>query len=146
LDAAHRRGLVHRDVKPGNLLVARSGSGDVMDPEHVYLADFGITKHVGMRTELTAAGTILGTLHYMSPEQIQEHTVLGAADQYSLGCVLYECLTGHAPFERSSNEALMWAHMHEFPARPSLLRPELPRAIDEVFARVLAKHPDDRYT
>ena len=146
LDAAHRRGLVHRDVKPGNLLVSLSGSGDVLDPEHVYLADFGITKHVGGRTGLTVAGTILGTLHYMSPEQIKEQSVLGTADQYSLGCVLYECLTGRAPFERSSNEGLMWAHVQEFPAAPSLLRPELPPALDEVFARVLAKHPEDRYT
>ena len=146
LDAAHRRGLVHRDVKPGNLLVALSGSGEAIDPEHVYLADFGITKQVGGRTGLTVAGTLLGTLHYMSPEQIQEQSVLGTADQYSLGCVLYECLTGRAPFERSSNEALMWAHVHEFPAAPSLLRPELSPAIDEVFARVLAKHPEDRYT
>jgi serine/threonine-protein kinase len=146
LDAAHRRGLVHRDVKPGNLLIARSGSGEAMDPDHVYLADFGITKHVGGRSGLTAVGTILGTLHYMSPEQIQELSVLGTADQYALGCVLYECLTGRAPFERSSNEALMWAHLHDFPAAPSLLRPELPPALDEVFARVLAKHPEDRYT
>jgi hypothetical protein len=145
LDAAHRRGLVHRDVKPGNLLVTRNGSGDTIDPEHVYLADFGITKHVGGRTGLTVAGTLLGTLHYMPPEQIQELPVLGTADQYSLGCVLYECLTGRAPFERASNEMLMWAHVHELPAAPSLLRPELPPAIDEVFARVLAKHPEDRY-
>jgi serine/threonine protein kinase len=143
LDAAHRRGLVHRDVKPGNLLIAQGN--DDGDPDHVYLADFGITKYVGARTGLTVAGTVLGTVHYISPEQIQELTVLGSGDQYSLGCVLYECLTGRAPFERSSNEALMWAQVQEFPAPASLLRPELPPAIDEVFARVLAKHPADRY-
>jgi serine/threonine-protein kinase len=143
LDAAHRRGLVHRDVKPGNLLIAQGG--DDGDPDHVYLADFGITKYVGRRTGLTVAGTVLGTGHYISPEQIQHHTVLGAADQYSLGCVLYECLTGRAPFEKGLNEAILWAHVHEFAAPPSLLRPELPPAIDEVFARVLAKEPDDRY-
>jgi hypothetical protein len=143
LDAAHRRGLVHRDVKPGNLLIAR-GTEDG-DPDHVYLADFGITKHVGGRTGLTVAGMILGTVHYASPEQIQELAVLGTADQYSLGCVLYECLTGRAPFEKSSSEAIMWAHVHEFAAPPSRLRPGLPPAIDEVFARVLAKDPDDRY-
>ena len=111
----------------------------------MYLADFGITKYVGGRTGLTVAGTVLGTVHYISPEQIQDLTVLGTADQYSLGCVLYECLTGRAPFEKSSNEAIMWAHVHEFAAPPSLLRPELPPAVDEVFARVLAKHPDERY-
>ena len=143
LDSAHRRGLVHRDVKPGNLLIAQGG--DEWDPDHVYLADFGITKYMGRPSGLTVAGTVLGTGHYISPEQIQHHTVLGAADQYSLGCVLYECLTGRAPFEKGLNEAILWAHVHEFAAPPSLLRPELPPAIDEVFARVLAKEPDDRY-
>jgi uncharacterized membrane protein YgcG len=143
LDAAHRCGLVHRDVKPGNLLIAR-GSADG-DPDHVYLADFGITKYAGRRSGLTVAGALLGTVHYVSPEQIQDLTVLGAADQYSLGCVLYECLTGRAPFEKSSNEAIMWAHVHEYPAPVSRLRPDLPPAIDDVFARVLAKDPGDRY-
>jgi serine/threonine-protein kinase len=143
LDAAHRRGLVHRDVKPGNLLISRDG--DEEDPDHVYLADFGITKYVGRRSGLTVAGTVLGTVHYVSPEQIQGRTVLGTADQYSLGCVLYECLTGRAPFEKNSNEAIMWAHVHEFAAPPSLLRADLPPAIDEVFARVLAKEPGERY-
>src|SRR5580704_16938932 len=143
LDSAHRRGLVHRDVKPGNLLIAQGG--DDGDPDHVYLADFGITKYVGRPTGLTVAGTVLGTGHYISPEQIQHHAVLGAADQYSLGCVLYECLTGRAPFEKGLNEAILWAHVHEFAAPPSLLRPELPPAVDEVIARALAKNPDDRY-
>jgi serine/threonine-protein kinase len=143
LDAAHRRGLVHRDVKPGNLLISRDG--DEGDPDHVYLADFGITKYVGRRSGLTVAGTVLGTVHYVSPEQIQDRTVLGTADQYSLGCVLYECLTGRAPFEKNSNEAIMWAHVHEFAVPPSLLRADLPPAIDEVFARVLAKEPGERY-
>jgi serine/threonine protein kinase len=143
LDAAHARELVHRDVKPGNLLIAQSNEDG--DPDHVYLADFGITKHIGGRTGLTIAGTVLGTVHYVSPEQIQDQPVFGAADQYSLGCVLYECLTGRAPFEKSSNEAIMWAHVHEQPAAPTMLRPDLPPAIDEVIARVLAKNPGDRY-
>jgi serine/threonine protein kinase len=143
LDAAHARGLVHRDVKPGNLLIAQGGERG--DPDHVYLADFGITKYMGARTGLTQAGTVLGTVHYVSPEQIQEQTVFGAADQYSLGCVLYECLTGRAPFERSTNEMVMWAHVNEPPVLATTLRPDLPPAIDEVFARVLAKNPADRY-
>ena len=143
LDAAHARELVHRDVKPGNLLIAQSGEDG--DPDHVYLADFGITKHIGGRTGLTIAGTMLGTVHYVSPEQIRERPVFGAADQYSLGCVLYECLTGRAPFEKSSNEAIMWAHVHEQPAPPSTLRPDLPPALDDVIARALAKDPGDRY-
>jgi serine/threonine protein kinase len=143
LDAAHRRGLVHRDVKPGNLLIAQGGADG--DPDHVYLADFGITKYVGRRTGLTVAGTVLGTVHYVSPEQIQDRTVRGPADQYALGCVLYECLTGRAPFEKNSNEALLWAHVHELAAPPSLLRPDLPPAVDDVIARALAKNPDDRF-
>jgi serine/threonine-protein kinase len=143
LDAAHRRGLVHRDVKPGNLLISQGG--DDGDPDHVYLADFGITKYVGRPSGLTVAGTVLGTVHYVAPEQIQQRPVVGAADQYSLGCVLYECLTGRAPFEKNSNEAIMWGHAEEFATPASTLRPDLPAAIDEVFARVLAKNPDDRY-
>jgi YVTN family beta-propeller protein len=143
LDAAHRRGLVHRDVKPGNLLVERGNEGS--DPEHVYLADFGITKHLGGRTGLTSSGQFLGTIDYVAPEQIRGISVLGLADQYSLGCVLYECLTGRVPFEKDLDAAIIWAHVEESPALPTVLRPDLPPAIDEVFARVLAKNPGERY-
>src|SRR5487761_225053 len=137
LDAAHRRGLVHRDVKPGNLLVERGNDG--ADPDHVYLADFGITKQVGARTGLTSSGAFLGTIDYVAPEQIRGISVLGLADQYSLGCVLYECLTGRVPFEKDLDAAIIWAHVEESPTQPTLLRPDLPPALDEVFARVLAK-------
>ena len=143
LDAAHRRGLVHRDVKPGNLLVERGTEGS--DPDHVYLADFGITKHLGGRTGLTSSGQFLGTIDYVAPEQIRGISVLGLADQYSLGCVLYECLTGRVPFEKDLDAAIIWAHVEEAPAMPTVFRPDLPPAIDEVFARVLAKSPGDRY-
>jgi serine/threonine-protein kinase len=143
LDAAHRDGLVHRDVKPGNLLVERGNDGD--DPDHLYLADFGITKHLGGRTGLTSTGAFLGTIDYVAPEQIRGVQVDGAADQYSLGCVLYECLTGHVPFEKDLDAAIMWAHVEEPPIVPSVLRPDLPLATDEVFSRVLAKQPEDRY-
>ena len=98
LDAAHRRGLVHRDVKPGNLLTERGN--DDSDPDHLYLADFGITKPAIGHTGLTATGAFLGTIDYVAPEQIRGLSVLGMADQYSLGCVLYECLTGRVPFEK----------------------------------------------
>jgi serine/threonine-protein kinase len=143
LDAAHRRGLVHRDVKPGNLLVERGNDGS--DPDHVYLADFGITKHMGGRTGLTSSGQFLGTIDYVAPEQIRGISVLGLADQYSLGCVLYECLTGRVPFEKDLDAAIIFAHVEESPTLPTVLRPDLPPALDDVFARVLAKNPGDRY-
>ncbi|HEX5298412.1 MAG TPA: protein kinase [Streptosporangiaceae bacterium] len=143
LDAAHRRGLVHRDVKPGNLLIERGADED--DPDHVYLADFGITKHAMSRSGLTSTGQFLGTIDYVAPEQIRGTSVLGLADQYSLGCVLYECLTGRVPFEKDLDAAIIWAHVEETPTMPTILRPELPPQIDEVFARVLAKQPSDRY-
>jgi serine/threonine-protein kinase len=143
LDAAHRRGLVHRDVKPGNLLIERGA--DEGDPDHVYLADFGITKHAMSRSGLTSTGQFLGTIDYVAPEQIRGTSVLGLADQYSLGCVLYECLTGRVPFEKDLDAAIIWAHVEETPAMPTALRPELPPQIDEVFARVLAKQPSERY-
>ena len=143
LDAAHRKGLVHRDVKPGNLLIER-GSDDA-DPDHVYLADFGITKHAMSRSGLTSTGQFLGTIDYVAPEQIRGTSVTGLADQYSLGCVLYECLTGRVPFEKDLDAAIIWAHVEETPTMPTVLRPELPPEVDEVFARVLAKRPDERY-
>ncbi len=143
LDAAHRKGLVHRDVKPGNLLIER-GSDDA-DPDHVYLADFGITKHAMSRSGLTSTGQFLGTIDYVAPEQIRGTSVLGLADQYSLGCVLYECLTGRVPFEKDLDAAIIWAHVEETPTMPTILRPELPPEIDQVFGRVLAKRPDERY-
>ncbi|HEY6495665.1 MAG TPA: protein kinase [Trebonia sp.] len=143
LDAAHRRGLVHRDVKPGNLLVEQANEG--ADPDHVYLADFGITKHLGAQTGLTSSDAFLGTIDYIAPEQIRGISVLGLADQYSLGCVLYECLTGRVPFEKDLDAAIIWAHVEEPPTLPTVHRPDLPPAVDRVFARVLAKHPGDRY-
>jgi serine/threonine-protein kinase len=143
LDTAHHRGLVHRDVKPGNMLIERGA--DEGDPDHVYLADFGITKHAMSRTGLTSTGQFLGTIDYVAPEQIRGTSVLGLADQYSLGCVLYECLTGRVPFEKDLDAAIIWAHVEEMPAKPTALRPELPPQIDAVFARVLSKQPSDRY-
>jgi hypothetical protein len=143
LDAAHRKGLVHRDVKPGNLLVERGSDDD--DPDHVYLADFGITKHAMSRSGLTSTGQFVGTIDYVAPEQIRGTSVLGLADQYSLGCVLYECLTGRVPFEKDLDAAIIWAHVEETPTMPTVLRPELPPEVDEVFGRVLAKRPGDRY-
>ena len=143
LDAAHRHGLVHRDVKPGNLLIERGSDDD--DPDHVYLSDFGITKHAISRSGLTSTGQFLGTIDYVAPEQIRGMSVLGPADQYSLGCVLYECLTGRVPFEKDLDAAIIFAHVQESPTMPTVLRPDLPPAVNEVFSRVLAKQPDERY-
>ncbi len=139
LDAAHEHGLIHRDVKPANVMIA---SG------RCYLTDFGLTKQVGASpasTELTRTGMFLGTLHYSAPEQIQGNEVTASTDIYALGCVLYECLTGVTPFSKESQVALLYAHLSDSPRPPSELRPELPRAIDDVLAKALAKSPQDRY-
>ena len=110
LDAAHERGLIHRDVKPANILIAgRSGR------EHCYLTDFGLTKQTSSISGLTGTGELVGTIEYVSPEQIRGEPVDGRADVYSLGCVLYECLTGERPFARESEVATLWAHVNEPP-------------------------------
>jgi YVTN family beta-propeller protein len=142
LDAAHTRGLVHRDVKPGNVLLAMEG-GTV---SHAYLADFGLTRRVsgGVRG-LTVSGQVLGTIDYIAPEQVEGGQVDGRADQYSLGCVLFECLTGMVPFRRDSELAVLWAHVHDPPPRIGEHRPGLPAALDGVIGRALAKAPGDRY-
>jgi hypothetical protein len=143
LDAAHRAGLVHRDVKPANLLIER-GVDD--DPDYVYLADFGITKHELSRTGLTSTGQFVGTLAYIAPEQIQGKHVGHRADIYSLGCVLYESLTGSVPFPKPIDAAVIWAHVEEKATPPSEVCPDLPKHLDGVIARALAKEPDDRYS
>ena len=143
LDVAHRHGLVHRDVKPGNILVEHGADED--EPDHIYLTDFGITKHASSRSGLTATGEFMGTIDYIAPEQIQGRPVDGRADIYSLGCVLYECVTGRVPFAKDVDAAVIWAHVEEMPTTPSSLQPALPRELDEVIARALAKDPADRY-
>ena len=134
---------MHRDVKPGNILVEHGADED--EPDHVYLTDFGITKHADSRRGLTATGEFMGTIDYIAPEQIKGRPVDGRADIYSLGCVLYECLTGRVPFAKDVNAAVIWAHVEEMPTAPSSLQPTLPREIDEVVERALAKDPADRY-
>jgi serine/threonine protein kinase len=140
LDAAHARGLVHRDVKPSNALVAvESGV------EHVYLADFGLTKHTTSRGGPTATGQMVGTVDYVAPEQIRGDEVDGRADLYSLGCVLFECLTAEVPFPRRSEVATIYAHLEDDPPRASARRPGVPSALDAVVARALAKDPQHRW-
>jgi serine/threonine protein kinase len=140
LDAAHDRGLVHRDVKPANILI--SGEGD---HEHVYLTDFGLTKRLGSAGSLTRTGAWVGTPDYVAPEQIQAGPVDGRADIYSLGCVLYEMLTGSVAFPKDNDMAKLWAHVTDPPPAPSLKRPDA-QAFDEVVARATAKDPNARYS
>ena len=140
LDAAHAVGLVHRDVKPANMLLdVREGR-----PDHVYLADFGISRHT-YTAGLTGTGQFLGTADYCSPEQIRGMPVDGQADQYALACTVFELLAGLPPFRRDEAPAVIWAHMTEPPPLLTARRPDLPAAVDAVLARALAKEPADRY-
>jgi streptogramin lyase len=129
LDAAHERGLVHRDVKPSNMLVDERG--------HAYLADFGLSRRLGQAASALGAANSLGTIDYVAPEQIGDGTIDGRADVYALGCVLYECLTGDPPFRRGSDAATLYAHLEDAP-------PVLPQ-LEHVLPRALAKDPADRY-
>ena len=143
LDAAHAEGLVHRDVKPGNILLTRT-TGSI-PPEHVYLADFGLTKRAASDSGLTGTGVFAGTLNYAAPEQFEGGPLDARTDVYSLGCVLFECLTGDLPFRKEQDAALMHAHLHASAPRATTLRPDLPSAADDVVAKALAKRPSDRY-
>jgi serine/threonine protein kinase/class 3 adenylate cyclase/ABC-type glycerol-3-phosphate transport system substrate-binding protein len=139
LDAAHARALVHGDVKPSNVLLDES--------EHVYLADFGLTRRLEEQRSPSPAseGRSIGTPAYLAPERIEGGPVDRRADVYSLGCLLYECLTGEPPFPAESRLAVAWAHLEEKPPGASERNPDLPDAIDAVTRRALAKSPEDRY-
>ena len=143
LDAAHARGLVHRDVKPSNVLLDRGARPDGSD--HAYLADFGLTKRVSDGAGVADDGHLMGTIDYVAPEQIAGEELDGRADVYSLGCVLYESLAGRPPFSGDSDLAVVFGHLESEPPALSAARPELPPALDSVVARALAKEPDRRY-
>jgi serine/threonine protein kinase len=137
LDAAHAAGLVHRDIKPANVLLGPE--------EHVYLTDFGLTKHALSIAGSTKPGQWVGTLDYVAPEQIRGERVDARADVYALGCLLYYTLTGEVPFNREGDEAKLWAHLQDPPPTPSIRDEHIPKAFDDVIARAMAKDPEERY-
>jgi predicted Ser/Thr protein kinase len=137
LDAAHAAGLVHRDVKPANALLAAQ--------DHVYLTDFGLTKRAASGSAMTKTGQMVGTVDYVAPEQVEGGSVDARADVYSLACVYYHLLTGQVPFDKPSEMAKLYAHVHEAPPRVSEVVPGTPGAIDDVIWRGMAKEPTKRY-
>ncbi|MCX4091144.1 serine/threonine protein kinase PknE [Nocardia sp. alder85J] len=138
LDYAHQHGVLHRDVKPANILVEQDERGQ----ERAVLTDFGIARAVD-EAETTTGTT--ATFAYIAPERLRGEPVDNRSDVYSLGCTLYEFLTGSTPFPRSGAGALIAAHLDEPPPRPSLTRPGLPARFDAVIATALAKRPADRF-
>jgi streptogramin lyase/tRNA A-37 threonylcarbamoyl transferase component Bud32 len=131
LDAAHAHGLVHRDVKPGNVLLTPE--------DHVYVSDFGLTKRALSVSGLTATGQLVGTIDYVAPEHIKGQVVDGRADVYSLGCVVVECFTGHVPYPRDLEVGVLWAHVEEPPPTVTGERPDLPAEVNDVVASAMAK-------
>jgi serine/threonine protein kinase len=137
LDAAHAHGLVHRDVKPANVLMTAD--------DHVYLTDFGLSKRVAADSQATRTGMVLGTLDYVAPEQIRGEGIGPFTDVYSLGCMAVHLLTGLVPFPVNTEEGKLWAHFSERPPEPSARVPELGKRFDAPIARAMAKRPEDRY-
>ena len=136
LDTAHAAGLIHRDVKPANIL---------LDGGHALLTDFGLTKRLISSADITAATDIVGTPDYLAPEQIDGRKIDGRVDQYALACVVHHCLAGAPPFERDSDLAILQAHLNDAPPRITQLRPDLPPALDKVLERALSKDAGDRF-
>ncbi|MFB8276146.1 serine/threonine-protein kinase [Nocardia colli] len=141
LDAAHAAGLLHRDVKPANILVSPKPGA----PDRVLVTDFGIARAAGESATITAAGEVLATLAYAPPEQLNGAALDHRCDVYALGGTLYFLLTGSVPFPRATQAAVMYAHLAEPPPRPSAANPALPPQLDTVIARAMAKDPEDRY-
>ncbi|WP_067656180.1 serine/threonine-protein kinase [Nocardia harenae] len=140
LDSAHRRGLLHRDVKPANLLVADDDGAD-----HVFVTDFGIARSRTDDSALTGAGALVATLGYVAPEQIRGDPLDHRADIYALGATLFQMLTGALPFTRSTPAAVLGAHLMEPPPRPSATVPGLPVGLDAVIGTAMAKDREQRF-
>ncbi|MDX6625876.1 MAG: hypothetical protein QOE56_865 [Solirubrobacterales bacterium] len=140
LDAIHAAGLIHRDVKPANVLLSGEEGA-----EHAYITDFGVARNVATESGLTQTGRFVGTLDYVAPEQISGGEIDARVDVYALGCLLFKLLTGQVPFPREGEAARLYAHLNDPPPAPSLYAPTVPMALDDVVARAMSKQPGDRY-
>jgi hypothetical protein len=140
LDAIHAAGLIHRDVKPANVLLSGDDGGD-----HAYITDFGVARNVATESGLTQTGRFVGTLDYVAPEQISGGTIDARVDVYALGCLLFKLLTGEVPFPREGEAARLYAHLNDPPPAPSLHVPEVSMALDDVVIRAMSKDPGDRH-
>ena len=136
LSYAHQHNVIHRDIKPGNIMITPDGT--------VKLMDFGIA-HSENSADLTKTGTALGSVRYMSPEQIQGGPIDARSDIYSLGVTLYELVTGQPPFKADSDVSLLAAHLNQIPRRPIELRPDLPQGLNDIIVMALAKDPAKRF-
>jgi serine/threonine-protein kinase len=137
LEAAHDRGLIHRDVKPGNILLD--------ERDRAYLTDFGLIRRTQLHTDITKTGQFMGTVDYCAPEQIKGGQIDGRADVYSLGCVLFECLTGAPPFRKDTEVATIYAHLEEDVPKASSKRPGISPLLSSVVTKAMAKRPEDRF-
>ena len=143
LDAAHESGMVHRDVKPQNILIIPRETPQGND--RAYLTDFGLIRPMASETSASRTGQVFGSVAYMAPELIEGIPADGRADVYALGCCLYETLTGKVPFERDNEVSAVWAHIHEDPPLVSDTNPDLPGGLNDAVFKAMAKHPDDRF-
>ncbi|WP_145275218.1 Stk1 family PASTA domain-containing Ser/Thr kinase [Prescottella equi] len=138
LDFSHRNGIVHRDMKPANIMINRAGAVKVMD--------FGIARAISdSSSPMTQTAAVIGTAQYLSPEQARGEQVDARSDVYSLGCVLYEVLTGEPPFKGDSPVAVAYQHVREDPKQPSQVNPAVPPALDSVILKAMSKNPANRY-
>ena len=142
LSAAHRRGLIHRDIKPANVLIAQ---GEHQEDEHVYLTDFGVAKRAEGEAAVTRTGVLVGTLDYTAPERIEGGKGTPASDIYSFGCMLFEALTGHVPFDRPSDLTRMYAHLNDPVPSARDEAPGVSEELDALIAKAMAKRPEDRF-